>query len=156
MLAAGPAARPPLTFLQLLSGPTDATFPGCILLGILDPADEFVASQGSDVLPSSERCRIADQRPRRSPGSLCTTPPGTRGPLTTGSFLRVRFGLVASHHDDRDDDRDDEAHLGDEADVRVIADQGQKCDDDNSNGQAITQADAEPAENRLSFRGYSS
>ncbi len=61
VLAPRPTARPTLAFLQLLLGPANAAFSGHILLCILDPADELVASQRGDVLPRIERRGIADQ-----------------------------------------------------------------------------------------------
>jgi hypothetical protein len=51
-----------LTFFQLLLGPANATFSGYLLLGILNPADELVAGQWSDVLPGIECREIGDQR----------------------------------------------------------------------------------------------
>src|ERR1700684_4387882 len=62
MLAPWPATRPPLTFLQLLLRPAYAAFSGHLLLGVLNPANELVPSQGSDVLPRIERREIGDQR----------------------------------------------------------------------------------------------
>ena len=62
VLAPGPAAGPALAILQLLLGPANATFSGRLLLGILDPADELVARQGCDVLPSIECGGVGDQR----------------------------------------------------------------------------------------------
>jgi hypothetical protein len=51
MTASRPAAGPTLTFLQLLLCPANAAFSGLLLLGVLDPANELVASQGCDVPP---------------------------------------------------------------------------------------------------------
>src|ERR1700689_3817391 len=56
-----PAAGPALTFLQFLLGPANAAFPGRLLLGILDPADELVAGQRRDAGPGVERRRVGDQ-----------------------------------------------------------------------------------------------
>ena len=70
MFAAGPAARPALPLLQLLLRPADATRPGRWLLGILDPADELVASQRSDVHPRGERRAVPDQRLPKICGKL--------------------------------------------------------------------------------------
>jgi hypothetical protein len=42
--ASRPAAGLTLAVLQFLLGPADAAFSGHLLLGILDPADELVAS----------------------------------------------------------------------------------------------------------------
>jgi hypothetical protein len=57
-----PAARPTLALLQLLLGSTDAAFSSHLLLCILDPADELIASQRSDVHPGIQRPRVGDQR----------------------------------------------------------------------------------------------
>src|SRR5437879_2396331 len=57
-----PATRPTLAFLKLLLGPANATFPGHLLLGIFDPADELVAGQRRDVLPGVECRGVGDQR----------------------------------------------------------------------------------------------
>jgi hypothetical protein len=62
VLAPGPAAGPTLTFLQLFLGPANATLPGRQLLGVLDPADELVASQRRDVVPRIESRAVCDQR----------------------------------------------------------------------------------------------
>ena len=50
-----------MTFCQLLLGPANATFSGHLLLGILNPADELVAGQWSDVLPGIESSGVGDQ-----------------------------------------------------------------------------------------------
>jgi hypothetical protein len=60
--ATRPAARPALTFLQLLLGPANAALSSLLLLGIFDPADELVAGQGRNVLPGSECRRVGNQR----------------------------------------------------------------------------------------------
>ena len=60
--AARPAARPTLTFLQLLLGPANAALSGHVLLGILHPADELVAGKGRDVPPSVEGRWVGGQR----------------------------------------------------------------------------------------------
>ena len=51
-----------MAFFQLFSGPTNATFSSGLLLGVVDPADELVACQGSDVDPGGERRRAGDER----------------------------------------------------------------------------------------------
>src|SRR5438067_698894 len=56
-----PTAGPALAFLQFLPGPPDAALSGRRLLRILDPADEFVARQGRDVLPGIECRGVGDQ-----------------------------------------------------------------------------------------------
>ena len=62
VFAARPTARPALAFLELLLGPANATLSGFVLLGIFDPADELVPSQGRDVLPGLECRWVGDQR----------------------------------------------------------------------------------------------
>ena len=62
VLAPWPAAGPTLAFLQFLPGTTNAAFSGHLLLGILHPANELIASQRRDVLPCVECCGIGDQR----------------------------------------------------------------------------------------------
>ncbi len=64
MFAPGPAAGPALAFLQLLLSASNAALTGDRLLGILDPADELIASQGRDALPGVER---------RGAGNECLT-----------------------------------------------------------------------------------
>ena len=93
MLAPRPAAGPALAFFELLLGPANAALSSHLLLGVLDPADELVARQGRDVLPGSERLELAISAARRSAGSLCTTPPGTRLPLTAASVTPERRSL---------------------------------------------------------------
>ena len=61
MLASGPAAGSAQAFLQLLLGPANAAFSGCRLLGIFDPADEFVMCQWRDVVPGI-KCSGVGQR----------------------------------------------------------------------------------------------
>src|SRR5947209_4400851 len=56
MLAPGPAAGPPPAFAQLFLCPPDAPLARGLVLGVLDPTDELVASQRRDVLPELE-CR---------------------------------------------------------------------------------------------------
>src|SRR5271165_1261692 len=62
MLAARPAARSPHAFLKLLLGPANSALPSHLLLGVLNPADEFVTRQRRDVPPGSERLGVGDQR----------------------------------------------------------------------------------------------
>ena len=47
VLAPWPAAGPALAFLELLLGPPNAALAGCLLLGILDPADQLVGFRDS-------------------------------------------------------------------------------------------------------------
>jgi len=70
VLAPRPAAGPALAFLQLLLRPANAARSGHLLLGILDPADELVASQGRDVLPGIECRDVGDQRRAQVCGQL--------------------------------------------------------------------------------------
>ena len=65
MGAAGPATGPPHALLELFLGPADSTVPGCLLLGILDPADELVASERGDIPPCRKRQGALDQRPTK-------------------------------------------------------------------------------------------
>src|ERR1700733_11775388 len=76
MLAARPAARPPLPFLQLFPRPPDTALARSLLLGILDPADELVAGQGRDVLPGVECRGVGDQRLAQVSGELVHHPAG--------------------------------------------------------------------------------
>jgi hypothetical protein len=62
VLAPRPAAGPALAFLKLLLCPPNAALSGGLTLGILDPANELVASQRRDFLPSVECRRVGDQR----------------------------------------------------------------------------------------------
>src|SRR5580693_2905047 len=70
MFAPRPAAGPALAFFELLLGPANAALPGLLLLGILDPADEFVARQGRDVLPGSQCRGVGGQRLAQVCGQL--------------------------------------------------------------------------------------
>ena len=65
MGAAGPATGPPHALLELFLGPADSTVPGYLLLGILDPADELVASERGDIPPCRKRQGALDQRPTK-------------------------------------------------------------------------------------------
>src|SRR5260370_20459201 len=62
VLATRPAARPAQALLELLLGPADAALSGRLLFGVIDPADELVARQRRDVLPSRQCRRICKQR----------------------------------------------------------------------------------------------
>jgi len=76
MLASRPAARPALTFFQLLLGPPNSPLPGSWLLGILNPADELVARQRRDVLPRIEGRDVGEQRSTQVWGQLVHNPTG--------------------------------------------------------------------------------
>ena len=62
VLASRPAAGSALAFLELLLCPANAALPGRLLLGVLDPADEFVTGQGCDVVPCVACRSVGDQR----------------------------------------------------------------------------------------------
>src|SRR3954447_15641171 len=62
VLAPRPAAGPALPFLELLLGPADAALSRLLLLRVLDPADELVTGQRSDVVPRVERDAVGRQR----------------------------------------------------------------------------------------------
>jgi hypothetical protein len=55
MLAAWPAAGPALALLEFFAGSVNATLAGCLLLGVFNPADEFVTGERGYVLPGIER-----------------------------------------------------------------------------------------------------
>lgn len=76
MAATGPAARPAHAFLQLLLGPANAAFSSLLLLRILDPTDELVAGERRDVVPSSERGEIREQRLAQVVGEFVHDPTG--------------------------------------------------------------------------------
>ena len=61
MLAPRPAGST-LALIHLLMGLANAAFSGLLLLGILNPADELVASQRRDVIPRIEIRGVGDQR----------------------------------------------------------------------------------------------
>lgn len=50
-----------MSLFQFLLGPANTALSGLGLLGILDPADEFVARQGRDVVPRREGCGVGNQ-----------------------------------------------------------------------------------------------
>lgn len=62
VVAPRPATRPPYAFFQLFLRPANAPFPCLLLLGVLDPADELVTGERSDVVPGVERGGIRHQR----------------------------------------------------------------------------------------------
>src|ERR1700759_1355840 len=70
VLATRPAAGPAEAFLEFLLGPADAALSGRSLFGVIDPADELVARQGRDVLPSGQCRRIGKQRLAQVCGQL--------------------------------------------------------------------------------------
>lgn len=53
MDATHPAARATLAVIELFDSAPDAALTGGHLLGFLDPADEFVACQRSDIVPGA-------------------------------------------------------------------------------------------------------
>ncbi len=60
--ATRPAAGSALTFVEFLDRAPDTAYAGLVLLGVLDPADELVASQRRDVRPRLDPGRVVDQR----------------------------------------------------------------------------------------------
>jgi hypothetical protein len=52
--ATRPAARPPLSFQQLVTGSRDTPLPGRDLLGIIDPADELVSAKRRQSFPQRQ------------------------------------------------------------------------------------------------------
>src|ERR1044072_6680960 len=94
-LAPGPAARPAHAFLQLFPRTADSTFPGLLLFGVLDPADELVARQWRDVSPGvdgrgtarprlAQGCRKPMDHTAREPFAAHTRPTGFE-PVTSCS-----------------------------------------------------------------------
>jgi hypothetical protein len=65
MLATWPTAGPALAFLKLLLSPANPALPGRHLLRILDPTDELVASQRSDIRPSIQCGGVRAERPKQ-------------------------------------------------------------------------------------------
>src|SRR5581483_5968949 len=61
MLAPRPTAGPALAFLQLFSSTANTALSGCVLFGVLDPADELVTCQRGDVFPRGEHLGVGDQ-----------------------------------------------------------------------------------------------
>src|SRR5260221_5561316 len=94
VLASWPATGPTLTFLQLLLGPAYAAFSSSLLLGILDPADELVASKGRDVLPGFECLGIRGQRLAQVGGKLVHHPAWQ--PRAAHAVTRLACALGAS------------------------------------------------------------
>ncbi len=62
VLAPRPAAGSALTFLKFLTCSTNSAFSGHLLLGVFNPADELIARQRRDVLPSVKGLGTSDQR----------------------------------------------------------------------------------------------
>jgi len=89
VLAPWPAAGPTLAFLKFLLGPANATFPGHLLLGILDPADELVAGKWGDVLPGIECRGVGNQRLAHVSWKLVHHPTG-HSRATHGATVAVR------------------------------------------------------------------
>jgi hypothetical protein len=65
-----------LTFFELLLGSANTTFTSHLLLGVLHPADELVASERRDVAPSVKGVRIGDQRSAQIYRKLVDYPTG--------------------------------------------------------------------------------
>jgi len=62
MTAPGPAARAPHAVLELFLSPAYPPLSRRGLLRVLDPADELVASERCDVVPSLESDRVGEER----------------------------------------------------------------------------------------------
>ena len=76
MPTAWPTTGPPLAFLQLLLSPANTAFSGLLLLCVLDPTDELVAGQRSDVLPGHEGCLVEEQGLAQVSGQVVHNPAG--------------------------------------------------------------------------------
>ena len=84
VLASRPAAWPALAFLEFFLSSADAALLRCLLCGILDPADELVARQRRDVLPSV-KCRDGcDQSPCAGLRAACAPPHRARADCSRG------------------------------------------------------------------------
>ena len=59
-----------MALLQLLTSSNDAAFSSLGLLCVFDPADELIAGERGDVIPSNERRRIGDQHATQVVGQL--------------------------------------------------------------------------------------
>ena len=106
----GPAAGSSHALLQFLLPSANTTFPGDLLLGILDPADELIASHGREIRPGGECHGIADQALAQvswklvhhptgqtwSAHSVTVVTPGVTD-LHCNITATVRSGSVASH-----------------------------------------------------------
>ena len=62
MGTAGPTTRSALTLFEFFLRPANTSLASDILLCIVNPADEFVASERRDVLPRIERGSVNQQR----------------------------------------------------------------------------------------------
>jgi len=91
MSAPRPAAGPTLAFLEFFLRPANAPSSGRLLLGILDPADELVAGERRDVVPSLKCCLVSDQRRAKVCGKLVYRPTGN--PLAAH---RVKVAVVGA------------------------------------------------------------
>lgn len=76
MHAARPATRSAHTLFELLFRPPHAAGSRDILLGVFDPADEFIPRERRDVLPCFERRGICDQDCTQVTGKLVHSPTG--------------------------------------------------------------------------------
>jgi len=76
-----PAAGATLTLLQLLLGSANASLSSQLLFRFLNPTDELIAGQRSDVVPSIERSGVRDQGVAQVRRKLVDHP--TRHPLAT-------------------------------------------------------------------------
>jgi hypothetical protein len=62
MCTAGPATGPALTLFQFLLGSTNPPLARYVLFGIINPADELIASERSDVIPRIECWSVGHER----------------------------------------------------------------------------------------------
>jgi len=76
MSASGPAAGSTLAFLELLLCPANSPLPGHELLGIFNPANEFVTRERRDVHPRIKGRGIGNQRLAQVPRQLVYRPAG--------------------------------------------------------------------------------
>jgi hypothetical protein len=93
MLAAWPAARPPLAFLQLLLGSANAALSGAVLLAILDSVDVLIAGQGRDVPSRCDSRCVGDQRLMQVCGKLMHRPAGYSLAAHTATVVGRRRAL---------------------------------------------------------------
>src|SRR5258708_34570358 len=94
VLAPWPAAGPALALLQLLAGPADAAFPGHLLPGVPDPADEVVPAQGRDVLPGIKYRRVGAGLPFLVPAIGFASIQATWGRYTVARCLLALSGRL--------------------------------------------------------------
>lgn len=81
-VASRPATRPALTFFQLLLGSANAALPR--QFGLASSTLQMNTLRAKGVMPfqAASRVVLAINASRRSVGTWCTTPAGTRRPFT--------------------------------------------------------------------------